>query len=415
MIVDIPSPDEFKNAGIGQLFLGWRIAMDSVHDFRRFSETIGDLDQEATDAFWQSAQPSLANAFSLVQQGMEMGLKSKIAEVSPYILIGNDPKDWPRRVANQDTSFGEFRTLDAADLVKVHNSLITPRLSEEFIGLWDQVRRDRNRIIHSVASDSFEPETIVRTILMAAATLFNHVPWPQQLIQQHDTDRNALYGYDDYTYNIVMQEVDDAISFLTPADAKRFFGFDKSRRAYLCPKCHYAANRGYQDDWPHLAQLRTRQKGEAVLDCIVCETPSLVERTDCMVLACKGNVISEGFCLTCSREQSHVFVIESELIDDGLPCDREYEFTFAQDGGRSAAPIVLKTADDAGAMAYGKKALEAPHLAAWESVTIRQGRGGLPLLDKEGDRVLGCWKRVGAELSWLAGEASDRVIFAIDD
>ena len=77
---------------------------------------------------------------------MESALKGSIAAVTPYLLIG-DPKDWPNSAANDCVSFGDFRTLDPSDLVKVPNSVIAPRLDYEFKTFWDQVRLDRNRII----------------------------------------------------------------------------------------------------------------------------------------------------------------------------------------------------------------------------------------------------------------------------
>lgn len=380
--------------------------MDALHD-SRLLEDIGQDDEETTKAFWKSSQPALANAFSLVQLGMELGLKARIAEVSPYLLIANDPKDWPRRIALDDTFFSEFRLLDAADLVKVHNSLISPRLSDDFARFWDQVRRDRNKILHSVAPKIFDPATIIRTILTAAEILFDDMAWSMRLIHAHDNDRNAASGSAEYTYNVVMQEINDAISFLTPTEAKRFLGFDKRRRAFLCPKCHYASNRDWQEEWPNLAQLRTKKADETNLDCILCKTPTVVVRADCVAIGCKGNVLADDLCLTCASEQSNVFWIETDLIDDTLNRECEYVFSFAKHEGRSSAPIPLRSADDSNAKAYAKLAIKAPHLSSWESVTVRQRQGNLLSLDGKSERILGSWTRLDQKLIWSAGEAAD--------
>ena len=386
--------------------------MEATHDFRGLEEAYGSLDEETKKTFWGSSQPALANAFSLVQQGMELALKARIARVSPYLLIGRDPKDWPRRVASEDTSFGEFRSLDAADLIKVHNSLNSPRLSDEFAHFWDQVRRDRNKILHSIAPKAYDPATIIRTILIAAETLFDDLSWPARLLRAHDGDRNAATGYDEYTFNIVMQEIDDAISFLSTAEAKRFLDFDKRRRSYLCPRCHYASNRDWQDTWPHLAQLRSKASGETTLDCIVCETPTTVDREECVELGCKGDVISDGMCLTCTGEQSEALLVASDLPDTTLGPEFEYEFSFSKVEARRIATISLSVASDAEAQAYAKQALEATHLAVWENVTVKQCIGHILSPEGISERILGNWSRRGEQLVWSQDKAADRPKFA---
>ncbi len=408
MITDIPTPEDFHQAGTNQLFLGWRIAMEATHDFRGLEEAYGLLDEETTRTFWDSSQPALANAFGLVQQGMELALKARIARVSPFLLISRDPRDWPRRVASEDTSFGEFRSLDAADLIKVHNSLISPRLSDEFVQFWDQVRRDRNKILHSIAPKTYDPATIIRTILTAAETLFDDLSWPARLLRAHDSDRNAATGYDEYTFNVVMQEIDDAISFLSTAEAKRFLGFDKSRRSYLCPRCHYASNRDWQDTWPHLAQLRSKAAGETLLACIVCKTSTVVDREACVELGCKGNVISDGMCLTCTGEQSEALLIASDLPDTTLGPEHEYEFSFSEDKARRIATISLRVTNDEDAKAYAKQALEAKHLAEWQNVTVKQHSGHVMSPEGISERILGNWSRREEQLVWSQNKAADR-------
>lgn len=411
MIIDIPTPEDFHQAGASQLFLGWRIAMEATHDFRGLEDAYGTLDEETTKTFWDSSQPALANAFSLVQQGMELALKARIARVSPYLLISRDPKDWPRRVASEDTSFGEFRTLDAVDLIKVHNSLISPRLSDEFAQFWDQIRRDRNKILHSIAPKVYDPATIIRTILIAAKTLFDDLSWPARLLQAHDGDQNAASGYGEYAFNVVMQEIDDALSFLSTAEAKRFLGFDKKRRAYLCPRCHYASNRDWQDVWPQLAQLRAKVSGETILDCTVCETPTIVDREECVELHCKGDVISDGMCLTCTGVRSEALLIASSLPDTTLGPEYEYDFSFSRSEARRIATISLRIGNDADAQTYAKQALEAIHLAEWHSVTVKQLAGHIMSPEGVSERILGSWSREGKKLVWTEGKAADRLAF----
>jgi hypothetical protein len=165
MITEILTASEFQAAGLNQLYLAWQIAMQVVQDYEEANRLVDDINDEAdkesasTD-YWAKSQPAFANAFGLIQQAMEMALKGRIASVSPFLLISRDPKDWPKGVDTDAVPFSEFRTLDAADLLKVHNVFFAVPLDEHFRTFWDNVRRDRNKIMHSVSSKSFDPATL---------------------------------------------------------------------------------------------------------------------------------------------------------------------------------------------------------------------------------------------------------------
>ena len=303
MIVDIPSSADFQAAGINQIYLAWQIAMQALLDLERAIEYGADDDAETKTIYWKRSQPALANAYSLIQQGMELALKGRIAAVSPLLLIGN-PGDWPGRAATSEVSFGEFRTLDAADLVKVHDSIAAPRFDENFKVFWEGVRRERNKIMHSATSKTFDPADVVHAILTAVEVLFSEKPWSLWLLEMEKEGRLAALGFNDDVQNDVMWQVEAALKHLSSADGRRYFGFDAKRRAYICPHCYYAANRDWQEDWPHLAQLTTKARGATQLSCTVCKTVTEVLRTPCDESDCKGNVIAEGICLTCSRKST---------------------------------------------------------------------------------------------------------------
>src|SRR5581483_8957747 len=158
MITEIPTSSEFQSAGLNHLYLAWRIAMQAVQDYEELEDMLDDDDREAASTgYWKKSQPALANAFGLIQQAMEMALKGRIAGISPFLLISRDPKDWPKGVETGAVPFSEFRTIDAADLMKVHNAVSREQLGEDFRMFWDNVRRDRNKILHSVSPRSFDP------------------------------------------------------------------------------------------------------------------------------------------------------------------------------------------------------------------------------------------------------------------
>lgn len=186
MITEIPSASEFQAAGINQLYLAWQIAVKAVEDLEEAEALAEDLEDherlKASAEYWAKSQPALANAFGLVQQAMEMALKGRIATVSPFLLITHDPKDWPKGADTRAIPFSDFRTIDAADLFKVHNAVVEVPLNNEFYTFWNNVRRDRNRIMHSVRPKSFDSATLVRSILTATEKLFDDKRWPQRLL-----------------------------------------------------------------------------------------------------------------------------------------------------------------------------------------------------------------------------------------
>lgn len=305
MIVDIPNPADFLTAGLNQTYLAWQIVMQSLQDYDQALEYGVDDDADNRAEYWTRSQPALANAYSLIQQGMELGLKSRIAEVSPLLLIGN-PGDWPARAASNDVSFGELRTLDAADLVKVHNSIAIPRLDDRFKAFWEEVRRERNKIMHSATPKAFDPADLMRAILTSVDALFAEMRWPARLLEMEEDGRLAALGFNENVQNDVMRQVEVAIHHLTPAEAKRFFGFGKDRRAYICPQCYFAANKDWQDEWPHLAQFPTKTPSATALACILCESVTEVQRVPCANADCRGDVIAEDVCLTCTfRQEQH--------------------------------------------------------------------------------------------------------------
>lgn len=413
MIVDIPTAAEFHAAGLKQVHLAWQIALQSVHDFDEatYYKLADETPEEAEDEFWLRSQPTLANAYSLIQQGMELALKGRIAGVSPYLLIGG-PKDWPKGTATGPVSFGAFRTLDAVDLVPVHNSVCPTSLDDAFKTFWEDVRRDRNRIMHSASPGTFAPAQVVKTLLIAIESLFNETPWPRRLLELEDESKFASLGFVDNARNNVLRHIDTAIRHLKPAEAKRFFGYDDDRRGYVCPKCYFASNRDYQDAWPHLAQLTAKARGSTELYCLVCEETTTTERFPCRQEGCMGDVIADDICLTCTHSQDESFGVASGLADANLdPADHTYEFIYgygtAGAGGYFASDQQL-IADDAGAKAHAAFALREAHLARWHTVTIvHVQRRAFPDLTST-DRVLGYWQRGITDLEWNEGARADR-------
>lgn len=407
MITEIPTADEFHEAGVNQIYLAWQIAMQAALDYERATEYAPDLEEHeaiaAATEYWRKSQPVLANAFGLVQQAMEMALKGRIAAVSPYLLIARDPKDWPSGVDARAIPFSEFRTLDAADLVKVHNTFASTPLEDAFRMFWDGVRRDRNKLMHSVSLKTFEPSILIRTILMAIEALFAEISWPTRLLIMEEEGKYAAYGIgSEDTHNIVMSQVQTAISYLTNADGKRFFNFDSRRRAYTCPECWMSANRDFQEIWPALAQLTSKAAGSTMLHCVVCAETTEVQRMSCVVPDCRGDVIHDDTCLTCLASQSCPHNFYSGLEAKDKHSSNEYVFSFRQ--GQNGSDGYSCFPDDASAIEHARLAMQAVHLLDWQAVTVTLRKLGF--FEGNGFVRLGTWSREADGTVWHQGETA---------
>lgn len=256
---------------------------------------------EATRQYWESSQQELATAVALAQQGTEFLLKGHIAEVSPFLLLTGGVREWPAGCEAADTPFSEFKTIDAQDLPRAHDTVCTPRLPPEFRERFEQLRRVRNSIMHTVNRRAqFNTKDGVLAILEVVDFLVGQRQWLR--LRREYLDRGpdlAPYSSDDHTLCHMARELVYVIELLEPAQVRRFFGFEKKQRRYLCPSCeHECAN---WDIGVTLSQLAPNTPDSTTVYCVLCLQTHNVVRNNCNLEGCPGNVISVeyGNCLTC--------------------------------------------------------------------------------------------------------------------
>lgn len=300
MILDIPTRGDFDSAGITFLNLAWDAVLALEHKLDDASLDDWDVDGEVSDEYWTAAQTPLATALSMAQQGTEFLLKGRIASISPFLLISGSPTEWPRGCDQQDRSFADFRMIDAQDLIRVHNTVAPERLSESMRDRFNELRRYRNSVMHTVdPRRRFTSKEIIIAILEICDSLIAPRSWMSVRREYREANPDALaFSTDDMTY-VLAREMNTVLALLEPVMAERHFGFKKRQRRYLCYQCTNDCRD--QDFLVELAQLRPNSPKATTVHCVLCEADYAVVRQNCVQEGCKGNVLDkqDGICLTC--------------------------------------------------------------------------------------------------------------------
>lgn len=305
MIIDLPSDDDFRRGGIDLLNLAW----DSVLTLLRHLEDVESasftsLDDISGD-YWTAAARTLSTALALTQQGVEFILKGLICRVSPLLLIATPVRDWPTRAATEDVPFADFKTVDALDLPKLHDSVITPSLPQEFVQAYEELRRRRNALLHTIDKRlSISAREVVIAVLETTHHLLGPRSWLRLRSLSLDGSPEAVAFSPDFVEGLVIREALLSVALLERREAETFFGYDKKRRTYICPDCSLAY-RHFADSYAESAQLQPNAPDSVTVWCFICQDTTTVRRSKCTNANCKGNVIyeEEDWCLTCGREQ----------------------------------------------------------------------------------------------------------------
>lgn len=300
MIIEIPSRNDFDESGLSMLNLAWDSIANLYLNLHNAKIEEWDDDGEVTKEFWQAAQRPLSVALALAQQGIELLLKGKIAEVSPFLLLVGSPREWPSGCTVNDTPFADFRSIDAHELIRAHDTIIKEKLSPSFKEEFEKLRRLRNVIFHG-ADKKFKPtaENLFKVILEASENLQGPKRWIKIRRNYLENTPESVAYSPDYVEAKIIFEIESVLKLLKPAESKRLLGFDKDQRAYLCYQC--ALNNKYVNLKPKIAQLNPNTPDSTQLYCLICDRHHQVIREACKNKKCPGNVLDaeDGVCLTC--------------------------------------------------------------------------------------------------------------------
>jgi hypothetical protein len=302
MIVDVPQPQDFQAAGMGFLNLAFGFAGELINELDEASE----WDEEvfiSRKRFWQAAQGKLATALALGQQGIELLLKAKIAEVSPFLLL--DVKWRDRKI--ETTSYVDLRTVDAQDLVRLYDISQASPLPKAFVQRVDDLRKLRNSIFHSVNRRlSFAPRDIMLMHLEAVHHLVGAGRWIEMRRKAYQLSHTnvAFPSYVDAHHAQLSADVVNLICHLAPAELRTYLGLNVRQRRYICYDCVMHCNEVHRQLACPYAVLRPNNKTSTTLYCLVCDKTAEVERRPCTDESCGGDVIhGDNVCLSCQLDQ----------------------------------------------------------------------------------------------------------------
>jgi len=305
MITDIPTSEDFQAVGLALLNGAWDTATSLLTGID-IAESFGVETKEVADDYWASARVAIASALSSAQQGCEFLIKSRIAVVSPYLLIGALPRDWPKGCSKQSVAFSDFRTIDAQDLIKVHDTCCSVRFPDGFVTQFESLRKIRNATMHSIDKKLVvHISELIHAVLSIHAQFFPDANWAGVRHQHLKNAPMSKMHSEDWADHELVAEFEAIVSSLKPAVLKEYFGFDKKQRSYICPNCSYSLARDSGSD-AYFATLKPNEPSSTSLWCFVCGEIQQVSRIDCQSEECKGNVISDDWdkCLTCGGNVS---------------------------------------------------------------------------------------------------------------
>ena len=322
-MINLPTAKDFYNSGKELINLSWDIVaklLTNLHDSEEYygqflkesskeakkNEEISDEAERLSKKYWSASKRHLTTALSITQQGVEFILKGKIAEISPYLLIADDPSKWPSPYKQFPINFSDFKTIDAQDLIRVIDTFSDKPLDKEFREQFMALREKRNRIMHSVDKRITVSVTeVIESILFLHKSLFPEDSWPSvRLAFIKSAPDSNLYDDDNgSSINQICKEMYLTIDLMSPSQVKKYFKIDKKQRRYFCPECKYLADRHEDFDYK-LAVLKPKGIESEKLYCPICEAIYDVYRHDCKA-ECPGNVIAlDGTCLTCGEDQT---------------------------------------------------------------------------------------------------------------
>lgn len=314
MIVEIPTSDEFHKSANDLLHAAWDqitsllIQFDAIGGFE-YDDT--DTDTTDRDRYWMAAKQTIITSYAMIQQGVEFYIKARIANISGFLLISGNPASWPKRCDKDDVNFSMFRTVDAQDLIKLHDTVCADRFDDQFREWYEKMRSARNKIMHTVDRRlSVSPEDVLEAILYTHQYFCGEKEWIDSRFSYLDgTPENSIRyirEHDAHKPHVMLDvhtEIGIAVKNLPPAKVRGFFGYEKRTRGYNCPVCYEVLSHcdffepGTADDYFKPFQLGA----DNTYNCSICSYSGTMSGEVCFEDDCDSRLVDSAtkMCVVC--------------------------------------------------------------------------------------------------------------------
>jgi len=313
LILNFPTKNDFFGSANDFLNSSWESVFEHLNTFDELRGVYEDAEHDKeSERYWSSAKQTLVSATALVQQAVEFYIKGRITDVSPYLLISGNPQSWPKGSNKNDIEFSTFRTIDAQDLLKIHDTVCEERFDDSFIQWYDRLRVIRNKVMHTVdKSLNVTPEEVIRFIFFAHNCFHPSKPWFDSRREYlENTPVNSMKSiqeddnYECFILQSLLSEFKGVANILKPSEAKLYLNFDKKSKSLLCPNCSNKISRmDFWDDEMFEDCAKTYQKSSASekYECRLCSHRGFILDRKCSEDGCDGKFLDSesGVCFSC--------------------------------------------------------------------------------------------------------------------
>lgn len=324
MIENVPTANELRTVSLRLYFKAWSEVTAIVTEWGRFSGLAtpdwsperGHFYLDAADSsgdeaisewrdYIEAAQSDLQGIYTLIQQSQEIGLKARICDVSPYLLLKRtDIK--PADSATNTWDFTDFPTIDASELVRVHNTFCSTVLSKEFQAMFDEIRRNRNKMYHlGIYRRALDPQVIIDILQMHYTELYPGRRWMEDRLHFATLHRWANYADSDYNERSdLFHELWQLLPGLSEGQYRWLMGHEREEHRLICFSCSSDARLGGHQ--PYETEVPTAFKVGDTLEirCVICDGVYPMKAGTCPNDECESELISaseesEGKCMQC--------------------------------------------------------------------------------------------------------------------
>lgn len=173
MIVNRPNPIAFEKQSIQYLVQ----ALDLIYEKERNELQI--LDEDEIPDYWDYHQGILNNSLVLLFLSLENHLKTKLCEISPLLLIADEPKKWGS--LHQDKNYQELFLHSFDDLLILYVEMKLGSLDPQVTSNLSDLRDKRNKITHGFLSEKITLQYILDTFYIIAKHIFGARVWWDKL------------------------------------------------------------------------------------------------------------------------------------------------------------------------------------------------------------------------------------------